>query len=127
MVGTSTATWRPALAAAKAARTATSVLPKPTSPQTTRSIGWLLARSRRVASMAASWSGVSSNGKVAANGSYIARSTSSAKPARALRLAWISSSSAATSRTFSAALRLALAHCSPPSECSGAVSGEAPE
>ena len=43
------------------------------------------------------------------------------------RLAWISSSSAATSRTFSAALRLALSHCSPPSECSGAVSGEAPE
>ena len=48
-------------------------------------------------------------------------------PLRAMRLAWISSSSAATSRTFSAALRLAFVHCSPPSECSGAVSGEAPE
>ncbi|KAG0735835.1 hypothetical protein G6F24_018578 [Rhizopus arrhizus] len=80
-----------------------------------------------VASIAASWSGVSSNGKPAANGSYIARSTCSARPARAWRRAWISSSSAATSRTFSAALRLALLHCSPPRECSGAVSADAPE
>lgn len=79
------------------------------------------------ASIAECWSGVSSNGNAAANGSYIARSMSIARPARAARLAWISSSSAATSRTFSAARFLALVHASPPSECSGAVSGEAPE
>ena len=39
MVGTTTATCSPAIAATKAARNATSVLPKPTSPQTSRSIG----------------------------------------------------------------------------------------
>ena len=39
VVGTTTATWRPARAAMKAARSATSVLPKPTSPQISRSIG----------------------------------------------------------------------------------------
>ena len=50
-----------------------------------------------------------------------------ARPARAWRLAWISSSSAATSRTFSAAFFFAFCHCSPPSECSGAVSSLAPE
>jgi hypothetical protein len=40
VVGTSTATCLPACAATKAARMATSVLPKPTSPQTTRSMGF---------------------------------------------------------------------------------------
>ncbi len=39
VVGVSTATWRPPAAAMKAARKATSVLPKPTSPHTSRSIG----------------------------------------------------------------------------------------
>ena len=39
VVGTSTATWRPLLTALKAARSATSVLPNPTSPTTRRSIG----------------------------------------------------------------------------------------
>lgn len=47
--------------------------------------------------------------------------------ARAWRRAWISSSSAATSRTFSAAFFLAFAQASPPSECNGAVSTDAPE
>ena len=39
VVGTTTATWKPASAATKAARSATSVLPKPTSPHTSRSMG----------------------------------------------------------------------------------------
>ena len=43
--GTSTATCLPACTATKAARIATSVLPKPTSPQTMRSIGRALPRS----------------------------------------------------------------------------------
>ncbi len=38
-MGTSTATWLPELAAMNAARMHTSVLPKPTSPQTIRSMG----------------------------------------------------------------------------------------
>ena len=44
---------------------ATSVLPKPTSPQTRRSIGRGVSRSRITSSMARAWSAVSSNGKVA--------------------------------------------------------------
>ena len=51
---------RPSTAAAKAARKATSVLPKPTSPQISRSIGLPEAMSPKVASMAESWSSVSS-------------------------------------------------------------------
>ena len=52
VVGTTTATCSPAIAATKAARSATSVLPKPTSPQTSRSIGRPLARSSIVSAMA---------------------------------------------------------------------------
>jgi hypothetical protein len=53
--------------AMKAARMATSVLPKPTSPQTTRSMGLGPVRSRMTASIVCNWSAVSSNGKAAAN------------------------------------------------------------
>ena len=59
VVGTTTATCSPDMAATKAARNATSVLPKPTSPQTSRSIGRPLARSSMVSAMALSWSSVS--------------------------------------------------------------------
>ena len=52
VVGTTTATCTPFIAAMKAARNATSVLPKPTSPQTSRSIGRPAPRSSRTASMA---------------------------------------------------------------------------
>ncbi len=59
VVGTSMATWRPSLAALNAARSASSVLPKPTSPQTTRSIGRDASMSRLISSSTISWSGVS--------------------------------------------------------------------
>ena len=59
VVGAMTATWRPEIAATKAARKATSVLPKPTSPQISRSIGWPLAKSSRTLPIALSWSSVS--------------------------------------------------------------------
>ena len=52
VVGTTIAVCLPLIAAAKAARSATSVLPKPTSPQTSRSIGRPEVRSSSVASMA---------------------------------------------------------------------------
>jgi len=45
VVGTTTATCLPSSATANAARSATSVLPKPTSPQISRSIGRPLSRS----------------------------------------------------------------------------------
>ena len=60
VVGTSTSTWRPPVTAFSAARTATSVLPKPTSPHTSRSIGRSLSMSSVTASITRSWSFVSS-------------------------------------------------------------------
>jgi hypothetical protein len=47
----------------------TSVLPKPTSPQTRRSIGLPDVMSAITAAMAAAWSGVSSKPKLSANAS----------------------------------------------------------
>ena len=69
VVGTRRATCLPSATATNAARKATSVLPKPTSPQIKRSMGFPLFRSSSVALIAASWSGVSSNGKPSLNAS----------------------------------------------------------
>ena len=66
VVGTSTATCLPSASATHAARSATSVLPKPTSPQTSRSIGCPDLRSAITASIAPCWSGVSSKPKPSA-------------------------------------------------------------
>ncbi len=60
VVGTTTATCSPLMAATKAARSATSVLPKPTSPHTSRSMGRPDPKSPSTASMEVSWSSVSS-------------------------------------------------------------------
>ena len=60
VVGTSTATCFESLAALKAALTATSVFPKPTSPHTRRSIGRWLSMSAFTSAVAFIWSGVSS-------------------------------------------------------------------
>lgn len=60
VVGTSTATCLESQAALKAARIATSVLPKPTSPHTRRSIGRARSMSDFTSLVALSWSGVSS-------------------------------------------------------------------
>ena len=62
VVGTSTAAWYPSWTALNTARMATSVLPKPTSPQTSRSMGWGRSMSALTSSMARSWSEVSTNG-----------------------------------------------------------------
>jgi hypothetical protein len=105
---------------------ATSVLPKPTSPQTTRSIGRSPAMSATTAAMASCWSAVSSKGKAAEKARYSLSSDCNGVPLRAWRRAYRSSSSAATSRSCSAARRRALAHWSLPSLCSGAASGDAP-
>ena len=59
VVGTSTATCLPSVAALKAARMAISVLPNPTSPQIRRSIGTSFSMSSLTASVAVNWSGVS--------------------------------------------------------------------
>ena len=80
VVGTSTATCRPPATAANAARSATSVLPKPTSPQTTRSIGLPERMSASTASIASCWSIVSSNGNAASKARY-AFSSNAMRPA----------------------------------------------
>ena len=67
VVGTRTATCLPSQAARKAARMAISVLPNPTSPQTSRSIGVDFNMSSRTALLAAFWSGVSSYMKLASS------------------------------------------------------------
>ena len=67
VVGASSSTCWPLTATANAARTATSVLPKPTSPQTSRSIGRGDSRSSFTASIAFSWSGVSRYGNDASS------------------------------------------------------------
>ena len=59
VVGTSTATCLPSCTALNAARTAISVLPYPTSPQTSRSMGTGCSMSRLTSSMQAIWSTVS--------------------------------------------------------------------
>ena len=67
VVGASKATWRPLITALKAARSASSVLPKPTSPQSSRSIGRSDSMSALISASAASWSGVSSYGNEASS------------------------------------------------------------
>ena len=87
VVGTRTATCLPACTAAKAARMATSVLPKPTSPQTMRSMGWFEAMSSSTFWMASAWSAVSSNGNALANAWYSSSPATSLRPLRDLRCA----------------------------------------
>ena len=60
VVGTKMATCLPSIAALKAALTATSVLPKPTSPQTSLSMGAGASISFLTSAMALAWSIVSS-------------------------------------------------------------------
>ena len=67
VVGTSTATCLPSCTALNAARTAISVLPNPTSPEITRSIGTGRSMSALTSSIADSWSGVSVNGKASSS------------------------------------------------------------
>ena len=69
VVGARIATCLPPSTATKAARSATSVLPKPTSPQIRRSIGLPEVMSSITALIAAAWSGVSSKPKLSANAS----------------------------------------------------------
>ena len=89
VVGTTTATWKPSSAATKAALSATSVLPKPTSPHTSRSMGLPEARSSSTVPMLAVWSSVSPYGKRATN-------SSNAPSGGAIAGAWRSWRSAAT-------------------------------
>ena len=86
VVGTTTATCAPDIAATNAARNATSVLPKPTSPQISRSIGRPDARSSSTSAMARDWSSVSANGKRAQNSSQVPSGGTIVSASRILRV-----------------------------------------
>ena len=83
VVGQSTSVCRSLSATANAARTATSVLPKPTSPHTSRSIGLPASRSSFTASIACCWSSVSRYGNELSR-----RSNQSLVRSRACPAAW---------------------------------------
>ena len=111
-MGTRTATWPPPATTRNAARTASSVFPKPTSPQSMRSMGFSLARSASISRSAFAWSSVSSQGKASTIARTISPSPAQAGLWRRARLACTSISSAARSKspfwTFSLRLRNAL-------------------
>ncbi len=87
VVGASTATCFPSPSALNAARMATSVLPKPTSPQSSRSMGCGDSRSRLISLVAVSWSLVSVNSKASSNSRCQLESGESAKPSAMRRWA----------------------------------------
>ncbi len=115
VVGTTTATWLPDIAATKAARNATSVLPKPTSPQISRSIGRPEARSSSTSAMARAWSSVSVNGKRAQNSSHSPSAGVIISASRRRRLAAMRISSPAMSRMRCFILALRVCQPTPPS------------
>ena len=87
VVGTNTATCRPLSTALNAARMATSVLPNPTSPQISRSMGRADCISRFTAAIAVSWSSVSVHAKSASNSCIHGVSSGKRMPALASRAA----------------------------------------
>ena len=85
VVGTSIATCLPSCTALNAARTATSVLPKPTSPESSRSIGMGRSMSALTSSMVCSWSGVSAKGNASSSSRCHGVSGPNAWPFAAMR------------------------------------------
>ena len=97
VVGTSTATCFPLITALKMARIATSVLPKPTSPASRRSIGTGLSMDSLISAVACNWSSVSSYGNASSNSCCHGWSGKNAKPSVISRCAYISTSLSAKS------------------------------
>ena len=115
VVGTSTAAWYPSWTALNTARMATSVLPKPTSPHTSRSMGWGRSMSAFTSSMARSWSEVSMNGNDDSNSACHGVSGPKAWPVTWSRRRYSATNSSATSCTAARALDRAFCHSDPPS------------
>ena len=121
VVGTSTATWYPSATALNAARRATSVLPKPTSPATRRSMGRWRSMSFFTSSMARSWSAVSSKRKAASNSCCHGVSAEKAWPSATARAAYSLSSSSAISRRAARTDSFTRCHWAPPRRSSRAA------
>ena len=115
VVGTSTAAWVPSWTALKTARMATSVLPNPTSPQTSRSIGSGRSMSAFTSSMAESWSDVSTKGNEDSSSACQGVSGPKALPSTSRRRRYRATSSSAISWTAARALERARCHSEPPS------------
>ena len=115
VVGTTTATCAPDIAATKAARNATSVLPKPTSPQISRSIGRPDAMSSSTSAMARDWSSVSAKGKRAQNSSQLPSAGAIVSASCILRAAATRMSSPAMSRMRCLARAFRVCQPAPPS------------
>ena len=116
--GASTATCLPSWIALNAARIATSVLPKPTSPHSRRSIGYGRSMSALTSSMALRWSGVSTYGKASSISCCHGVSWPNAWPSALTRFWYSTTSSWAISRTAERTRLLALAKSLPPRRCS---------
>ena len=118
VVGTSTTHCRLCDTHLNAARSATSVLPKPTSPHSSRSIGTGRSISALISSVHRSWSSVSSNSNRRSKSYCHSPSGSNAKPGVAIRLAYSAISSRAISRTADRTRDLVFCHSWPPRRCS---------
>ena len=118
VVGASTATCLPSWIALNAARIATSVLPNPTSPHSSRSIGNGRSMSDLMSTIAVRWSGVSTNGKASSISRCHGVSCPKAWPSALTRFWYSTTSSWAISRTADLTRPLALAKSLPPSRCS---------
>ncbi len=123
VVGTSTAAWKPSWTALNTARMATSVLPKPTSPQTSRSMGRGRSMSSLTSSMARSWSTVSTNGNDDSSSACHGVSGPKAWPETSSRRRYRATSSSAISCTAARARDRAFCHSEPPSRL---TEGESP-
>ena len=115
VVGASTSTWRPPVTALSEPRSATSVLPKPTSPQTSRSIGRSSSMSSVTASIARCWSSVSSKAKPASSRAIISSSPGNGGRVMLCLRAYSASSSPASSRTAVRTRVRSVCHALPPS------------
>ena len=117
VVGTRIATCLPSWTALNAARTAISVFPYPTSPQTSRSIGVTRCISTLTSSIQANWSGVSTYANASSSSRCQGVSGAKAWPVLAWRAAYKRTSSPAISLTALRALPFVFAQSLPPRRC----------
>ncbi len=118
VVGTKMAHCFPDVTHLKAARKATSVLPKPTSPHKSRSIGASLSMSSLISPTHRSWSSVSSNSNLFSKSLCHSPSRGKAKPFSCIRWAYSCISSLAMSFTAARTRAFCFCHSWPPRRCS---------
>ena len=103
-VGAMNAPWYPPCTAISSAVSATTVLPEPTSPCSSRCIGAGLAMSSAICAIAAAWSSVSGNGSAAWNAGTSSPSTACTIPVASAASARLRATSASCMRRNSSNL-----------------------